>query len=299
MKNTLTTLLLVVLYLHLSAQDHLPEFSELCESDDSLARKELLIKWEQEKPDDPELFTSYFNHYFLMSRQHVLQMGAEPGTGDNLQILDSTDSPVAFMFESKYYDPQLLNKAFEHIDAGIEKFPDRLDMRFGKIHALSLVEDWEGFTQEIIKAIDHWAGKPIAWTWTYDEPLEEPEAYFLDNIQGYNSRIYNTGDDDLLKYMCAISEKILEYRPKSVESLTNISVANILTEDYNKALEYLLPSEEINPQDVIVLNNIAHCYRKLGEKKMAIQYYEKMIEVGDDEDKAFGKQQIDKLKQKN
>ena len=57
------------------------------------------------------------------------------------------------MGSNSYYSEKELQKAFKKIDEGISNFPNRLDMRFGKIYVLGLVENWEDFTAEIIKTV--------------------------------------------------------------------------------------------------------------------------------------------------
>ncbi len=193
------------------------------------------------------------------------------------------------------YNSKILEKGFDRIDKGIELYPDRLDMRFGKIHVIGLTEDWDGFTKEIIKAIRHSANNKNDWTWTNNEKKPEGQEFFLSGIQGYQMTLYNTGDDDLLQNMRTIAEETLKLHPDHVASLSNLSLTYLLTGDHDKGIEALLRAEKIDPTDAIVLSNIAQGYRLKGDKERAIDYYKKTIPHADEDLKAFAEQQIKEL----
>jgi tetratricopeptide (TPR) repeat protein len=276
-------------------QDYQKQFAEFCEKKDTLAQRKLLEEWKQSNPNDPELFTSYFNYYFFLSKHEILGLETKPNNGESLTLLDSNNQAVAFIVGNTFYDETLLNKAYEVIDKGIEKFPTRLDMRFGKIYALGQNENWIEFSKEIIKTIHYSDKVKNNWTWTNNEAVKDAETMFLDGIQGYLNQLYSTEDDSLLKPMREISEIVLIYHPKHVESLSNIAITYLLTKNYKQGLKYLLKAEKINPEDAIVLNNIAYAYKALENKKKAIKYYKKTIKYGNNNEIESAKQQINLL----
>jgi tetratricopeptide (TPR) repeat protein len=222
----------------------------------------------------------------------MIGFDSKPNSEESLQLMDSTNQVMGFLVGKTYFNPDLLDKAFTSINNGIKKYPARLDMRFGKIYALGQSENWEEFTNEVIKTIDYSQEINNKWTWTNNEPVEDSENFFLGNIQGYQTQIYNTENDSLLKNMREISEQILKYYPNHVESLSNISVSYLLTGEYEKALIPLLKAEKIDPKDAIVLSNIAQAYKLKEDKENAIKYYKKTIEFGDERIKEFAEQQI-------
>src|SRR5690606_13506908 len=148
------------------------------------------------------------------------------------------------------------------------------------------------FTTEIIKTIAYSANNNNDWTWTNHKPYDGGEKEFLLDIQNYQLQLYNTGNDDLLVNMREIANKVLEYYPNHIESLSNLSITYLLTGEYDKGLEPLLRAEKMNPNDFIVLGNIAQAYKLKGDKKKAIEYYEKTVEYGDERAKDYANQQI-------
>ena len=276
-------------------QDYRTEFLEFCESGDTLNQIKVLKRWEKESPNDSELFTSYFNYHFMKSRKEVVTLTTDEPQGKKLVVTDSTNQPKGYIGSQIYYEDKEFQKGINRIDEGIKLYPNRLDMRFGKIYSYGQKMDWENFTQTIKATIAYSSKNSNNWTWTNNEPYPEGEQGFLRSLQDYQFQLYNTGNDDLLTNMREIASEILKYYPDHVASLSNISITYMLTGKYDEALSSLIKAEEIDPTDVIVLSNIAHAYKLKGDNKNSILYYKKTIEHGDEQTSQFAKQQIEEL----
>ena len=277
-------------------QDFKIEFDQLCQLGDTTKQIELLKKWEKVDPNNAELFTSYFNYYFQKSKKEVVAMTTEVPVKESQQLTDSAGNTAGYLTSKIVYDELSLQKAFSTIDEGINKYPNRLDMRFGKIYAFGQIKDWERFTDEIIKTIQYSDKNHNQWTWTYNKKKENGRESFLTSLQDYQLTLFNTGDDDLLLNMRTIAEQILKYYPDNIESLSNLSITYLLTEEYDNGIETLKKAEKINPKDGVVLSNIAHGYKLKGDNKNAIKYYEKMLGLDDPQAIEFAKKQIEELK---
>lgn len=298
MKKCLVLLLAAFVFSHGIAQSYQADFQKYSESNDTVNQLKTLIEWEKHQPNDAELFTSFFNYYFNKCRDEILVVAAgDPPVGESyLELADSAGNYAGFIGSQINYEESYLKMALDKINDGIGLYPNRLDMRFGKIYVLGQVKDWSSFTKEIVKTIDYSAINDNQWTWTNNENLEDGKDVFLSSIQDYQYQIYNAGNDDLLVNMREIANSILKYYPNNVESLSYLSITYLLTGEYDKGLESLLKAEIINPKDHIVLFNIAHGYKLKGNKLKAIDYYKKVIEHGDEEAKTYAKQQIEELK---
>lgn len=302
--NRQTTFLLfglTLLFNQVSGQTFKQQFNDLVSKKDTSGQEQLLEKWEKTDGNDPELFVAYFNYFVVKSKNEIITLGQNPKGKDVLQIMDQDTTkkePVAFMYGDIHYNPDLLSKGFNWINKGIEKHPNRLDMRFGKIYMFGQIEDYENFTKEIIKTIEYSAINKNKWTWADSKPLDDPKEFMLSSIQNYQLQLYNTENDDLLDNMKRIAETVLKYYPDHIESLSNLSIVYMLQKQYDKALEPLLKAEKINPKDYIVLSNIAQAYKLKGDTKNAIKYYELTLKHGDEQAKKYAQGQIDELKKK-
>jgi tetratricopeptide (TPR) repeat protein len=295
MKKITVFLFLVCYTIIGAAQSNLEKFQKLFKENDTVKIKSLLSQWEKDNPNDPEFYASAFNFYFSGSKHEFISLSNKQ-TKQSFQLKDSTGKVAGYVGSDIDYDLQKRDKAFAYINTGINKFPDRLDLRFGKCYALQTIEDYENFTTEVIKAIEYSNTIKNNWRWTGNKKTDDAEHFFVSAIQTYLKELYDTEDDNLLPYMKRIGDVALKYYPDNVEILSTTAVANMLTKEYDKALVYLKHAETINPKDFIVLNNIAQGYKLKGDKQNAIKYFELTAKYGDEEAKQQAADQIRQLK---
>lgn len=279
-----------------SAQDFQQEFNVAIQENDTLKQEKLLRMWEQFNPKDPELFIAFFNHYYLLSKKEVITLTAEPPVGESFSIADSTGQTSGYFSSDVSFDRDVFQKAIDKIDEGILLYPDRLDMRFGKIYVLGRIEDWQPFTDEIIKTIRYSAHNNNQWAWTDGEAMTEGEVFFLTSLQDYQLELYNTNNDELLVNMREIANEILNYYPNHVESITNIGITYMLIGEYDLGIDYFKKAEKINPEDEVIISNIAYSYKVKGKKKMAVNYYKKLLKSDEPELRKYAEEQINELK---
>ncbi|MBC7425979.1 MAG: tetratricopeptide repeat protein [Bacteroidia bacterium] len=296
MRIFLITVLLLQFGIDCNAQNYFNRYEALIELKDTTGQKAFLRKWETESPRDPELYVCYYNYYIQKSMSETLSLVKQPIGVNIFELADSAVNDVGYLSNNVQYNPVFVKKAMEYIEKGIKLFPDRLDLRFGKIYILGEMRNYKEFTTEIIKAIQYSDTIKNAWLWSFDERKKDGKTFFLENIHSYVLKIYDTNDDKLLENMKQISESVLSYYPDHIQSLSNISVVYMIRNQYDLALTYLLRAEKVDSKDFVVLANIAHAYKLKGDKKNAIKYYKKTQKHGDADTKDFAREQIAELK---
>ena len=105
----------------------------------------------------------------------------------------------------------MLDKALYYINKGIDKFPNRLDIRFGKCYVLGQVEEYKDFSNEIIKTIEYSLTIKNDWLWTENKKVKDAEDFMLGSIQDYLKQLYEKGDNSLLDYMKQIGDLTIKY----------------------------------------------------------------------------------------
>lgn len=290
-------LLLYSLPLLAAAQTNQEQFKKFFKENDSIKIKSLLAEWEKTNPDDPELYVSAINFYFLNSRQEIISLDREQKSKEGFQLTDSSGKVAGYVNSNTGYDTEKLSKAIAYANRGIDKFPNRLDIRFGKCYILQQIGDWDNFTKEIIRTIAYSQANKNNWVWKDNKPQPDGENFFLETIQTYLRELYDTEDDNLLPNMIAIGEASLQYYHNSVEIFSTTAVALMLTKNYDKAIDYLKQAEKLNPKDFIVLNNIAQGYKLKGDKANAIKYYRLTEKYGDERAKEQARENIKALEE--
>jgi len=282
-------------------QNDLQQFKLLSENKDTLGQRILLENWEKRSLNDPELYVAYFNYFVEKSRSEVLVIGQDLKQNAYMVLeIENQDSSkqdrVEYMYRQVSFQEFYTQKAIEWIDKGIDRFPNRLDMRFGKIYFLGLLENYEAFTEQIIQTVDYSAINQNQWLWSENCVLEQPKEMMLGSIQDYQNDLYATSQDTLLYNMQKIAEAVLKVYPDHIESLSNIGAVYFLLGQYEKALTPLLTAYQLNPKDLVVINNIAEIYNELGLNIKAEAYYRLMMKYGDKQDKKYAKEKIKELK---
>ena len=297
MHKTLTILCLTILSLLTFGQSKYEKFKKLFIENDTAQIKSLLAEWEKADPNDPELYTSCINFYFSSSKKEVVSLDQQQSNKESFQITDSAGKVVGYIRSDIGYDPDKISKAVKYANTGIEKFPDRLDIRFGKCYLLQQIGDFASFTNEVIRAVDYSTVNKNNWLWSENKKQEDGEKFFLETIQAYLRELYDTENDDLLPNMIQIGDATLKNYPGNIEILSTTSVALLLTKQYDKAIGYLKQAEQLNPKDFIVLNNIAQGYKLKGDKVNAIKYYKLTEKYGDEQARQQARQNIKELEQ--
>lgn len=278
-------------------RDFKTEFKTLFNKNDLAGQEKVLKSWEKSKPDDPELFIAYFNFYLNKSRTETLSLTATPKSKDALKMTKEDDeTSVAYLGSQETFERKDFDKAIEYISRGIEKFPNRLDMRFGKTAAFGKIEDYQKYTDEIVKAIDYSNINKNQWLWLEGKPLSDGKTFMLKTVQAYIVQVVDANEDT--EYIKTIAETILKYYPDSVENLSNLAVYYLFKEDYANALIHLQKAEKLAPTDPVILGNIAWSYYSKGDRINALKYYELLLKYGDEDAKNQAKEKIAELKSK-
>ena len=296
LKKIFYTAVLLLISIISFSQDFLGQFREQSSKKDTAGELRVLTAWASAAPKDPELFIAYFNYYVRNSMTEIISLDESRKNKNSFVVSDTgTGKPIAYLNSSLKYKSDILQKGFDYIDQGIRFHPTRLDMRFGRIYMLGQAENFHEFTKEIVAAIEYGNQINNTWLWKEGKSLENGKQFFLNSLQDYITTIYNTGDDNLLPLMRQISETVIKYFPEHVESLSNIALTHLINGQYDKALPFLLKAEELAHKDVIVLNNIAEAYRRMGDKINAKIYFGKVIKHGNEEQKQDARQKIKSL----
>jgi tetratricopeptide (TPR) repeat protein len=295
MKKIVT--LLFICPLILFGQDFKKEFTSKFRENEynSTEIKNILKNWKKTSKNDVEYYISAFNFYFKESQQEVLQLTQdEPQEGKEALVLsDSLGNKSGYMYSQINTNDSLFKISQNTIDEAIKLFPNRLDLRFGKIHTLGEVKKIDEFTTEILKTIDYSKKINHKWFWSNDKILEDSENFFIDSMQSSQNTLFQIESDENLK---KVAKKMYDIFPNDIFVISSYGVTFLIEEKNKEALELYLKAEKINPNDTIVLNNIGLIYERLSDKKNALKYYQKITEVGDKKAKALAEKKINQLK---
>ena len=262
MNKKLFLLVISCLYcFNANAQSYRENFINAINSKNMERAEEILKAWDLANSNDPELYIGYFNFYTIKSQDAAL--------------------PITL----SGYDQKYSRQALDFITQGINRFPTRFDMRVAKIHMLGVLMDYQAYVAEVLKIIAYSARIENNWKREDFMILDRQEDMFFDAVLDWQVFLFSKKDPSLYKEIIRISDEMLKYYPRHIQSILNISTVYKEQKEYDKSLEILLKAIVIEPANAIITYNIADVYFKKGDKSNARKYYEQTIPLcKEDED---------------
>jgi tetratricopeptide (TPR) repeat protein len=245
----------------------------------------LVDRWEKAFPEDPAMLEAKFNYYLEKSRTTTLvakdtdrYMGNKPA----LTLKDSLDRDVRY-FEETFYDDSLFALSSQAIDKAIRLYPDRIDLRFDKVTALTQYEKEspDMAASALAGLIDYNAVSHPAWK--VGDQVIDAET-FEAAVQEYCFAFYTIGSPVSYEAFLSLSEKMLTYNPKSTLFLTNVGTYWLIAKnDTKKALKCYNKVLKLDPENYTAVKNCIILARKDKNTKLEKKYLPTLIKITEDE----------------
>ncbi len=237
------------------AQAYPDQFQEALDRNDYHAQRAILADWQLAAPDDIDLYIARWNYF-------VNNYMGEDQTGD----LSARDQAV-------------VDSGFAVIDEAIAHYPERLELRFGKIYFLGQIMRWDAFEQEILRTLDY--SEQIRHRWSFNDLMGEGVALMTEGMQDYQSDMFATiadkqhltAEDSLMALRIRrVAHRTIQVFPSNVAAMNMLAVSYLLLGDPATAVKHLLRAEQIEPTNPVILSNLVQAYTQLGKKKEAGLY---------------------------
>jgi tetratricopeptide (TPR) repeat protein len=299
MKRIIWILILTWAALESRAQTRQDLFYAKWENQDTSNMLSFLQSWIQEEPYNPDVYVGFFNYYAIQTFEEMVQVVKDhPQDGlDYTEIKDSLGMVEGYKLNTMIINDSILNIAFNWVDKGIQRYPDRLDLRMGKVYIAGETDELNIIENELIKALR--AGDSIQhqWKWMKEEVLENPQTFLYGSIQGHLYNLFEREDSLGFLIIERVSQAILEQDPKNVMAIGNLATCRMIDGDYNEAIEILKSALKINDEDPILLSNLGFCYFEMKEWKKSRQWYTKAMKFSEANDKEYCDQRLKQIEE--
>ena len=261
------------------------------------AWKTMIEQWELSEPESPDVYAAWYNYYIKLAMTDVVALTttAPEDNQEALQLMDSTGVVAGYMYGIESYNDSILQIGYQKLDTAIRLFPDRLDLPFGKVAMLFRQQLYSEVMQELRHVLDRSEKNENKWLWTLNQPLDDGEYVLKDSMQDYFAQLFDADQSD---YASQLVEWMLRLYPTDIIFRSDKASLLAIAKRYSEALPIYLSVYEDNPDDIIVISNIAHIYYTLGDKEATLKYYSKLVQCGDSEIEDIAKQRIKEIKQK-
>ena len=275
MRRILSTFIVMLLSCAAFAQTRVElygRFSQAVSGHDTTTVVSLISDWERLYPGDAELFSLRANYYFMDAVSDVITLSDEkPADGRGYYVMEDSLGNTQYMCSEVQTDSVRVGCAKAILADGIAKYPDRIDLRLGKVTVHLKVGENTSAVKEVCSMVEHSVLNDNKWLGTLDKPVEtDGVSYMRDCIQDYLSQLVDA--EDLVSAENMV-DACVRFYPKDPVFLSDKGVMRFYAGDLKSALDWYLSAYSVSPGDMLVVNNIAYTYEKLGDKQNALKYY--------------------------
>ena len=286
-------------------QEVYDKFYDAIHEGDTVAMKEYMGQIRALNEQTAERYVAEYNYYYNKSKLFSgVFTSAEPPAKDELvqgevyPIIDTAGAFAGYMYFVERYDYPLVDSALDIISRGIALYPDRLDMRYGKIHFLQHLHRWDEFSNEIQATLNHSA--EIHHQWIYPNSTSTGEEMITEAVFDYEKELFNAAQNDentdetshKIELLRGIALQLYQQFPRYTENLNMIAITYQMTKEYPSALTWLLKAEKVSPKDGVILANLSYIYYFLEDEKNVRKYLKKVVKYGDEEQREWAKQTL-------
>jgi len=273
-------------------------FIKLLRSKDTAAQRVFLAQWAGIGQQDPEFYVCYANYYTNLAKKEVINMTTvPPAAGEEAFTMnDSVGNVVGYLRSQTIMDDELSAESLVWLNKGIARFPQRLDLLFGKVYMYGKLNQFDSFATTLLSAIEKSVENNFEWQWSKGVVLQDGKQFLFSTCQDYIAQLFNAEDSAALLWIEPISLALLEIDPKNVPCTSNLAVSNMMLRRWDEALVHLNKAHALDPKDDIVLANMGYCNLHLRNKSQAKKYYSLLKKSSEPEYQKLAKEMLQEVK---
>ncbi len=266
------------------AQQFQDTFYEQWERQDTAGMLHFLHEWRKSEPYNPDVFVGFFNYYAIQTFEEEVMILPEPPSDGGVyeEIKDSLNNVRGYLSSVMVINDSILDIAFNWADQGMVKFPDRLDLRMGKVYLAIETDRMEAVRDGLQSAITTGDSILHKWKWMREEELDNGRLFLTNSVQGHLYSLFEKKDSVANAIIVGTSQLMLLQDNRQFFAITNIATVRMMEGKFSESIEWLKRANKVHPRDHIVLSNLGYCYRKLKDEKNAKRYYTDALECADE-----------------
>ena len=275
----------------------LDEFTKLLNQKNSDEKIEkMLTQWESENPDDVDLYIAYYNYYVNKAKKNGLTDCyeiSEDYYGEYLALNDKDGNFVCYELMYTFYDDELSAKAFEYFDKGIELYPNRLDLRFGKTYFCYLREEYDREYSVLEEAVEY--GKIInnQWLWSNNEKCEDD--FMKETIHEYVSYFFDDINPKKLEYVKKFSELFVKNYLENPVAYNDLGLYYVYKSDFVNVKKYFEEAFKYDDTDLVVAYNLGYINYQLNDIEAEKKYFTFVADANDENYSKLANKMLEKI----
>lgn len=247
-------------------------------------------EWSGREPQNPDPYILAANAYIVAADNVVINTDTKR---KGFPIVDpKTKKRVGTMGGESDAAIQMKGEAL--LAKAAAKFPHRLDIHVGRMSICERADDMKALERAATDLIGAAAEQGDKLRWVDNAPIKEPlEQKVVGELHGRIGLLYGKEKPETDEAGHRIAAAALKLYPKNVKLLNLAAVYHAYKKEWKEARDMFLRASEIEPDDLVVLSNIAMATLRLGETREARKQFGEIIRKAPDSDEA--KQAKDEL----
>src|SRR5437773_7200306 len=258
-----------------SGQEYARRYRQLLDQHADGQIEPLLAEWREKAPDDPEAWITGANYYFNQRQTNISTK--KPGPGD-ITLTDKKGKQAgSISFEQDKAD---MKRAADLLQEATTKFPDHLDIWCGLAFFYQESGDFDSELTTLKKMVAYAREHPTQLKWLKGEPLSEPADKFVpEKLHEYGLYYEKKENPEDAKRWFQISTLAAQQYPSDVNVWIDIGGYYADTGERKKAIDSFEKARSLNPKSQMILVNLARFSLELKDNAGARKYFEEGLNV--------------------
>ncbi|MEN8680956.1 MAG: hypothetical protein ABF391_13005 [Akkermansiaceae bacterium] len=259
------------------------KYNALKKAGNQKAIEKFLEDSSNKEADNPNYYATAGNYWWGAATERV-QMGALPAgefqlDPNDLSIIDpKTGKKVGSIGSLPKGQSEKGKKALGILKTGAKKFPNRADISMGLAHLQKESKLTEDYVTTLVGLLGHAKKSPRSLKWMNDEKLPKPAEEFLpESIQPYSVALFKQETPATDKLCSQLLDAITNTYPDHPYAYNLKAALADANGKSGEALKMLEIAYTKNPNDSLVLSNLAASYVRQDKKDRAIRAYKKLL----------------------
>ena len=286
---------LTILSCQVHAESRKEVFERLKSEKDQSRINAFVNEWLANEPDNPDAYIVPANYYFATrgiltssdsekplghGRYNVESPNVEPPKGEFIITDPKTGKRVGSIGPSNIRDEKDVQKAIDLLRQATTRFPRRMDIWCGLAFMMQETGRFEEQIDVLKDMVSTATKTPSELSWLNGGPIKDSAGVFIpDKLHGYATyycRKETPKDDERFLEIAQLSA---EHYPHHPYAFNDIALYYSIQKNLPETRRYLELALQADPNDTLVLMNLADTCLKMKDKAKARESYQKIIKL--------------------
>lgn len=284
MKALLVIVCLALSVVSVRAESFAKELKKKAETESPKEVEKFIAESREANQNDPAYYVASANYWWGVAKEPY--MSTKPPTGDDLVIADQkTGEAVGSFSTTGKANPEVPQKAIDLLTEGYKRFPQRLDIGMGLAYMLRDENRQAECFKVLESVLTNSAKHRSELRWKDGGPLPKPaEVYIPELMNGYTAWFYQLETPEGNELSRRLCESVIAAYPDHPYAYNILAALSMAKKDDKSAVGYLQTGLSKDPDDTLMMLNLANAYRRLGENAQALETYRLILTKSPPED---------------